>query len=254
MRFENKVFLVTGGAGQSGKAAAKAFLDEGAFVALVDLDQKLLEQAASEIGLDGRHLLLAADVTREEDVERYVRLTVEKYGRIDVFFNNAGITGARQQLTEMEMGHWQKLMDVNVKGVLLGLKYVLRVMNEQGFGSVINTASQAGVRAQAAGGDYGLSKAALLYLTRVAAIEAGPHGVRVNAVLPGVVHSEMILANNRKMGISEEQFMKNLGGVIPLGRWAELDEIAKAVLFLGSDDASYISGAELRVDGGSLCK
>ena len=254
MRFENKVVLITGGAGQIGKAVAKRFLSEGANLALVDLNLEVLKRAAEELGMNDSHLLLAADVSDESQTKAYVDATVERFGQIDVFFNNAGITGSRQAIHEMDMARWQKLMDVNLRGILLGLKYVLPVMYKQNTGSVINTASQAGMRAQPCGADYCVSKAAILMLTKVGAIEAGPHGVRVNAILPGIVKSEMILQNNAKMGISEEAFAKQLAGMVPLGRWAELDEIAKAFLFLGSDEASYISGVEFKVDGGSLAK
>ena len=252
--FTGKTVLITGGAGQIGKATAKAFLNAGASVALVDLSEDMLEDAAQQLGCHDRLLLLAADVSDEAAVAEYVCRTEAHFGHIDIFFNNAGITGARQELVDMDMDHWQKLMDVNLRGVTLGLKYVLRVMYQQGYGSVINTASQTGQRAQIGGGDYCVSKAAILHLTRVAALEAGPHGVRVNAIMPGIVHSDMILENNKKQGISEEQFGKMLAQIVPLGRWADLEEIANTVLFLASDAASYITGCDLKVDGGSLCK
>lgn len=253
MEFEGKTLLVTGAAGTIGKAVARAFYRAGANLALVDLKLDALEQFALEEGFGDRALLLEADVTKEEDVMRYVRRTVERFGRIDVFHNNAGITGARAQLTDIDADRFRMLMDINVNGVFLGLKHVLRQMYLQGFGSVVNTSSHKGRMCVAEGGDYAASKSAVIMLTKVAALEAAPHHVRVNCVMPGIVRSEMIIANKKKKNpeLTDEEIERLFAASLPLGRWCEPEEVAEMVMFLSSPKADYLTGMELRLDGGT---
>lgn len=251
MSFKEKVVLITGAAGNIGREVAARFASEGAALSLVDINIDGLHRVKNEMGLaDSSCLLTSADVASENDVERYVRATLERFGRIDVFFNNAGITGNRRKIIELDLEAWQKVMDVDVKGVLLGMKYVLRVMTAQGSGCVINTASQAGVLNQPGGSDYCVAKGVVIHLTKIAAIETALSGIRINCVMPGVVNSDMIM-RNLPANVQPDEMKKDMGNVSPLGRMAELSDIANAVCFLASDDASYINGAELRIDGGS---
>lgn len=253
MRFEGKTVLITGAAGTIGRAVAQAFYAQGANLALVDLKADALKQFSEEEGFGARALLIEADVTREEDVESYVRQCVERFGRIDVFHNNAGITGARAPLTEIDAQRFSKLMDINVTGVFLGLKHVLRQMYAQGFGSVINTSSHKGKMCVAESGDYAASKSAVIMLTKVAALEAAPHGVRVNCVMPGIVRSELIISNRKKKNpeLTDEEIEKIFAASLPLGRWCEPAEVAEMVMFLASEQASYLTGTEIRLDGGT---
>lgn len=251
MRFENRVVLITGAGGNIGKETAKHFSGEGAYLALTDIDGNALERVKKEINVpDDKILLITADVSRESDVEMYVRRTMERFGKIDCFFNNAGVGGERQQITELDLEEWNRVVDVNLRGVLLGLKYVLRVMCDQGYGSVINTASQAGLFNQPGGAGYCVTKGAVIHLTKIAAVEVGGFGIRINCILPGLVNSDMVRRNTGKNRPDDE----GLKSMVPLGRMAELDEVAKAVCFLASDDAAFITGAELRIDGGSSIK
>lgn len=253
MEQTGKTVLITGAAGTIGRAAAAAFYRAGASLALVDVDRDRLAQMAAEEGFGPRALLLAADVTREEDVAGYVRRTVERFGSIDVFHNNAGVTGARGPITEMDADRFRRLLDINVTGILLGLKHVLRQMYAQGSGAVVNTASHKGRLCAAGSGDYSASKAAVIMLTKAAALEAAPHGVRVNCVMPGIVRSEMILSRRRQQspGLTDGEIEQAAAGAIPLGRWCTPEEVADAVMYLASDRAAYLTGTELRLDGGT---
>lgn len=253
MEFQGKTVLITGAAGTIGRAVAAAFFQEGANLALVDSNFEALEAFAGEAGFGARALLLGADVTDEAQVAGYVGRTVERFGTIDVFHNNAGITGARTGITDMELGRFRKLMDVNVAGVLLGLKHVLRQMYGQGYGAVINTSSHKGKMCVAGSGDYAASKCAVIMLTKVAALESAPYNVRVNCVMPGIVRSEMIIQNRKRQnpGMSTEEIERTFAASLPLGRWCEPAEVAEMVMFLASERAAYLTGTELRLDGGT---
>ena len=254
MRFAGKTLLITGAACTIGRAVANALFAEGANLALVDFNLDALKAFAAEAGFgDSRALLLDADVTDEAQVAGYVKKTVERFGSIDVFHNNAGITGARAPLTDIDADRFRKLMDVNVIGVFLGLKHVLKQMYLQGSGAVINTSSHKGKMCVAESGDYAASKSAVIMLTKVAALEAAPHHVRVNCIMPGIVRSEMIIANRKKQnpGMTEEEIEKVFAASLPLGRWCEPAEVAEMVMFLASDSASYLTGTELHLDGGT---
>ena len=245
--------LITGAAGTIGRAVARAFYDEGANLALVDINLSALEKVSEEEQFGDRALLLEADVTNEAHVAGYVRKTVERFGQIDVFHNNAGITGARAPLTEIDADRFRLLMDINVNGVFLGLKHVLKQMYQQGFGSVINTSSHKGKMCVAESGDYAASKSAVIMLMKVAALEAAQHKVRVNCIMPGIVRSELIISNRKKQNpeLTEEEIERIFAASLPLGRWCEPGEVAEMVMFLASDKASYLTGVELRLDGGT---
>jgi len=248
MDFENKVVLITGAAGGIGIAAARKFAAEGAKLALVDLSREALEKAASD--LDGA-LLVAADVSKEEDVKAYVDRTVEAFGRIDVFVNNAGINGDFKPITEQTRENYAKVLDINVIGVALGLKYVVAQMQKQGSGAIVNTASNGGLLGAPGMSAYVASKHAVLGINKSVALEVAGDNIRVNAVCPSGVDTQMMrsIETNAMKG-REEEARKQFESSVPLGRYAEADEIADLMLFLASDKASFITGAYYRIDGG----
>lgn len=250
-RLQDRVALITGGSGGIGKATAARFLEEGARVVLVDLDADGL--AAAQASLDGgdRVRTVAADVSREEDVQRYVQATLDAFGRIDVFFNNAGIEGKVAPLEAQDIAMFDKVIAVNVRGAYLGLKHVLPHMYAAGSGSVINTSSVAGLRGSAGVAPYVTSKHAVTGMTKVAALEAATHGVRVNSVHPSPVNTRMMRSLEAGFDPAHAEAAKAaMEQAIPLGRYGESEEIASLVLFLASDESRFITGAQYRIDGG----
>ena len=250
-RLQNKVALITGGAAGIGLDTARLFLNEGAKVALVDLNDTDLTKAAESLAGLGDVLTISADVSSVEDSARYVGETVGRFGRIDVFFNNAGIEGRVAPLIDQTIEDFDRVIAVNVRGAFLGLRHVLPVMIGQKAGSVINMSSIAGLKGSPNIAPYITSKHAVVGLTKAAAIEAAGVGVRVNSVHPSPV-------NTRMMRSLEEGFhpghgaevKEQLQNTIPLGRYGESEDIAKLVLFLASDEAAFITGAQYPVDGG----
>jgi NAD(P)-dependent dehydrogenase (short-subunit alcohol dehydrogenase family) len=247
MLLQDKIVLITGAAGDIGTGSARACYGEGAKLALADIDQKRLAEKAAEFD-PSRVLLLPVDVRREDQVEEMVARTVEKYGRIDLFHNNAGTTGTRTKIVDTDLTRYRDWLDLNLVGFLSCMKHVLRQMYAQKGGAIVNTASQAAHRPSLGGSDYCLQKSAVLMLTKVAALESNGTGVRVNAVSPGYVESQMMRNNFVKFPNLEESIRKN----VPLNRMCSPEEIGKVVAFLGSDHASYISGQEIGIDGGHL--
>lgn len=248
-RLENKVAIITGGAGSIGKITAQLFLNEGAKVFLVDISEEALKKTAEELGGGNNIGYAAADVTKSADVEKYATAAEKKFGKIDVFFNNAGIEGVVKPITEYPEEIFDKVIAVNVKGAWLGIKYVLPRMNNGG--SIINTSSVAGINGSPDVSAYITSKHAVTGIMRAIAVEAAPRRIRVNSVHPSPV-------DNRMMRSLEEGFApghaaeakKNLEKTIPLGRYAEPLEIAQLVLFLGSDESQFITGTTQVIDGG----
>lgn len=243
-RLQDKVAVITGGAGGIGKVTAKRFLDEGASVVLVDLSEDVLAEAKKELG--DKVLTIQADVSKEKDVKNYVAKTVEQFGKIDIFFNNAGIEGKVAPITEQKVEDFDQVLAVNVRGVFLGLQNVIPVMTKQKSGSIINTSSVAGLSGSPGVSPYITSKHAVVGLTKAAAVESAASGIRVNSIHPSPVNTRMMRSLESGMGIDEATLAKT----IPLGRYGESDEIASLVLFLASDESKFITGAQYRIDGG----
>ncbi|MQA85504.1 MAG: glucose 1-dehydrogenase [Streptosporangiales bacterium] len=256
-RFQGRVAIVTGGAGAFGSAVAARLLADGARVALVDNDKSQLERAAAGLdsGLDsepGSVLAVPGDVAVEEDVAGYVRRTVDEYGRVDLFFNNAGIEGRVAAITELDVADFDRVQAVNVRGVFLGLQAVLRAMKRQGTGgAVVNTASIAGLRGAGNFSPYITSKHAVIGLTRCAAQEAGEYGVRVNAVAPGYMDTRMLSAINQQIAPDDpEGAAARLTASVKLGRLGSAEDVAGLVTWLLSAEAGYITGGVYVIDGG----
>lgn len=250
-RLQDKIAVITGGSGGIGKVTARRFLDEGASVVLVDLDQDALDGAARELDAGDRVLVVKADVSDEAQVKAYVDAAIERFGRIDVFFNNAGIEGKVAPLEQQDIAMFDKVIAVNVRGAYLGLKHVLPHMYKAGRGSVINTSSVAGLDGSAGVLPYVTSKHALTGMTKVAAIEAARHDVRVNSVHPSPVNTRMMRSLEAGFAPGHAEAAKEeIEKAIPLGRYGESGDIANLVLFLASDESTFITGAAYRIDGG----
>lgn len=247
-RLEGKVAIITGGAGSIGKVTAQLFLDEGAKVVLVDLDETSLKRVTAELA-STNVIYCAADVTKAADVQGYVTESVKAFGKIDIFFNNAGIEGVVKPIIDYPEDVFDKVIAVNVKGIWLGNKYVLPHMKDGG--SIILTSSVAGLNGSANVSAYITSKHAVVGIMRSAAVEAAPRKIRVNSVHPSPVDNRMMRSLEEGFSPGKgEEVKKNLEATIPLGRYAEPIEIAKLVLFLASDDSQFITGTTQVIDGG----
>jgi NAD(P)-dependent dehydrogenase (short-subunit alcohol dehydrogenase family) len=252
MEFKGKVALITGAGNGIGRAAALAFAARGAHVAAIDKDRAAADRTAATVTQQGGSALAAtADVTKPGDVEAYVQATLERYGRIDCFFNNAGIVGKVAPTAEYDEAIFDEVISVNVKGVFLGLRHVLPVLIKQKAGAVVNTASVAGLVATPGMPAYAASKHAVLGLTKAAAGEVARSGVRVNAVCPGPIETSMIHALESQLNPANPASVGDrYRASLPLGRYGTAEEVANVVLFLCSDLASNITGAQYVVDGG----
>jgi NAD(P)-dependent dehydrogenase (short-subunit alcohol dehydrogenase family) len=252
MDFTDKVALITGGGGGIGRATALAFAKAGAKVVIVDYDAAAGEATAGIVKQQGGEAkFIKADVTKSADVANYVKETLDTYGKIDCFFNNAGIEGNLAHTADYDEAMFDQVIGVNVKGVFLGLRHVLPVLLKQKSGAVVNTASVAGLVATPGMPAYVASKHAVIGLTKTAAGEVARQGVRVNAVCPGPVDTRMIHSLEKMISPDDPASVnKRYQGAIPSGRYTTPEEIANIVLFLSSDLASNITGAQYVVDGG----
>jgi NAD(P)-dependent dehydrogenase (short-subunit alcohol dehydrogenase family) len=247
-KLENKTAVITGGAGSIGKATAALFLEEGAKVLLIDLDEEALKQTAAELGNENISWC-AADVSNTDDVKRYANEAKKTFGSVDIFFNNAGIEGVVKPVTDYPEDEFDKVMAVNVKGVWSGNKYIVPLMADGG--SIILSSSVAGLAGTPNVSAYVASKHAIIGLMRSLAYEVAEKKIRVNTINPSPVDNRMMrsLENGFAPGQGEEA-KKSFEQTIPLGRYAKPEEIAKAVLFLAGDDSQFITGTTQVIDGG----
>ena len=249
-RLQDKVAIITGGTGGIGLATARLFAREGAHVVLVDLDQALLDAAVADLG-DDKASAVVADVSDAEQVEGYVQAAIECHGHIDVFFANAGIEGAVQTITEYPIDVFDRVMAVNVRGVWLGLKYVIPEMAKHDGGSIILTSSMGGLRGMPRVSPYSASKHAVVGIMRSAAIETAKHGIRVNTINPGPIVTRMIDAIEEGYAPGATQIVRDkMESSLPMRRYGEPEEVARLALFLASDESSYCTGTTFPIDGG----
>ncbi len=243
---QGKIALITGAAGVIGTATATVLAERGARIVAVDhpsADQAKLRTALA--AYEDAHFL-TGDVTSEADVRAYAAAAQAVAGRIDIFFNNAGIEGPQAAIADYPVADFRRILDINVTGVFLGLQAVMPIMIAQGAGSIINTSSIAGMIGAPNMAGYIASKHAVLGLTRVAALEGAPAGVRVNSVHPGFIQSRMLSDIAERLGGDAA----GLAAAVPAGRLGTPDEVARTVAFLASDESSYMNGSALVLDGG----
>ena len=255
-RLEGKVALITGATGGIGQAAARLFAEEGARLALVDLDETALQETVRSIGED-RASYTVADVTQPEQAQAYVNAAVDRWGGIDVYLANAGIEGAISPIPDYPIDLFDRVMAVNVRGVWLGIKYAVPAMRQRGGGSIVITSSTAGVGGGPDMSAYTTSKHAVVGLMRTAAMEGAPHGIRVNTVNPAPIETRMMRSIEEMRAaalddstITVEHLKQATASRIPLQRYGHPEEVARLMLFLASDDSSFCTGGVYMVDGG----
>lgn len=248
-RFHDRVAIVTGAASGIGRAIARRLFEEGAQLMLVDITEAPLEELVAQLGGSERIIYRVASVADEAAMEQVVQDTQAHFGRLDVLCNNAGIANGRETAPDQILDDWRRVLEVNLLGVVNGTKYASRIMSEAGSGAIVNTASVAGLRSGAGGNAYSASKAAVINFTQTAACDLGKYNVRVNAVCPGLIETGMtqpFFDLAREKGVEGK-----LGSRCELLRYGHPEEIASVVAFLASDDASYMTGQALAVDGGN---
>jgi NAD(P)-dependent dehydrogenase (short-subunit alcohol dehydrogenase family) len=250
VRFQDKVVVVTGGGSGIGKATALAFGREGAKVVAADIDAASAQATVDQIkAAGGQAESLQVDVAVAADVERMVSTTAERLGRLDVLVNNAGVF-FQLPLIQAPEEQWDWLMSINLKGVYLGCKYAAPQMIRQGKGAIVNTASIAGLRGFGGYTTYGAAKGGVVQLTKALALELARVGVRVNCVCPGIIETAMLDRGVAQLNLDKANFVQMAGAAHPMGRIGRPEEVAAAILFLASDEASFITGVALPVDGG----
>ena len=248
MRLSGKSALVTGGGRGIGKAIARKFLKEGARVFLCDLVGQRVEEAREDLAEFGEVRARTADVQRRNEVEALVQAMLDDFGQIDILANNAGIARSEPFL-EIDDRSWDDVLAVNLTGVFLCSQVVARTMVLQGAGAIMNMSSTNGILGEAAFAPYNATKAGVILLTKTMAIELAPYGIRVNSVCPGFIPTDL----SREAGISERE-IQDYARKIPIGRVGRPEEVANAFAFLASDEASFVTGTELVVDGGQICQ
>ena len=254
-RLQDKVALITGGTSGIGEATARLFAREGAKIAITGRRNELGERVVSEIrSAGGDVIFIAADVARAEDCRRSIDETLAAYGRVDILFNNAGIV-TQGTLEETSEEDWVRTFDVNVKGTYLMTKLVLPMMRAQGGGVIVNNASDWGIVGGPHYTAYSASKGAVVLLTKSVALEVARDNIRVNAICPGDTYVERWRLDERRNPSGDfAAELKAMGEDLPIGRVGTVDEIARSVLFLASDESSFMTGATLIVDGGNTAR
>jgi len=245
--YQGKVVLVTGGSYGIGRAAAIGFARRGAKVAIADLDAKRGEETLQRIKKDGGEaVFIRTDVSSEADVKAMIEKTIEAYGKLDCAFNNAGIHKEFISTVDFTVEDWDEMIDVNLKSVWLCMKYEIPQMLKQGKGAIVNTSSAAGLVGAPSNPAYPASKHGVGGLTKCTALEFARKGIRINCICPGPTRTGM----NEALVASSPEIVKAMDQKVPMGRIGEPEEVAAAAIFLASDEASYITGHSLPVDGG----
>jgi NAD(P)-dependent dehydrogenase (short-subunit alcohol dehydrogenase family) len=247
MKLENKVAIITGSTKGIGKAAAMIFIEEGAKVVVVGTNEERGNATVAEIlAAGGEAFFQKTDVTDENSLDALVKATLDKYGRIDILINNAGVSGTTANMNDITNDEWHTVLSTNLTAPFMLCKKIIPIMEKQGAGTIVNVASMASTAAGRGGLAYTSAKHGLLGLTRQMSLDHGRNGVRINAVLPGPIATEMIA---RVLAMPQHPVSMKIK-MSPAGRAGESEEVGKAILFLASDDASFIHGAGLAVDGG----
>lgn len=253
MRLTNKVALISGGARGQGAREARLFAEEGASVVIGDLleeEGKKVEAQINETG--GQAVFVKLDVTSESDWENAVNEAVRRFGKLNVLVNNAAILRTGPEILSIEettAEEWDKIMAVNAKGVFLGTKFSVPAMREAGGGSIVNISSIAGMVGSDRGSAYGTSKAGVRVFTKFTAIQHAKDGIRANSVHPGPIDTEMIADR-----LLDPETRASIESIVPMGRVGSVEDVAYGVLFLASDESSYMTGSELVIDGGRTAK
>ncbi|MTD30607.1 glucose 1-dehydrogenase [Planomicrobium sp. YIM 101495] len=256
--FNGKAVIVTGGGSGLGRAAALSVAKAGGDLVLVDMNKDSLEESKKEIQdavSDAKVEVFEANVTDEEQVKKYVQFTMDKFGKIDGFFNNAGIEGKQNLTEEYGSDEFSKVVAVNLNGVFFGMKHVLKIMKEQGNGSIVNTASVGGIRGVGNQSGYAASKHGVAGLTKNSGIEYGQYGISINAIAPGAIMTAMVEGSLRQMaGEDWEAAGKEFVSVNPMKRFGKPEEVGNLVAFLLSDAAKFINATVVPIDGGQSNK
>ncbi|MFC4402225.1 glucose 1-dehydrogenase [Gracilibacillus xinjiangensis] len=257
-RFQDKVVLITGGGSGLGRATALQIAKEGATLVLVDLNKEGLEESKKEILTETPEAtveLIEANVAKEEEVKNYVDTTVNKFGKIDGFFNNAGIEGKQNLTEDYSIDEFQRVVDINLNGVFYGMKYVLKVMKKQGSGSIVNTASVGGIRGVGNQSGYAASKHGVVGLTKNSGIEYGQYGVSIKAIAPGAIMTPMVEGSLKQLGGENwEEAGKEFVSVNPMKRFGKPEEVGYLAAFLLSNQADFINATVIPIDGGQSYK
>jgi NAD(P)-dependent dehydrogenase (short-subunit alcohol dehydrogenase family) len=250
-RFEGKVALVTGGGSGIGRATSLAFANEGAKVVIDDINVEGGEETLRLIkSTGGEAIFVKADVSKGAEVEAMVEKTIDTYGRLDCAFNNAGIGEPLKRVAKTTEDNWDRVMATNLKGVYLCMKYEVPHMLKQKKGAIVNTSSLAGLKGLSGQAAYVASKHGVVGLTKSAAIEYATLGIRINAICPGVINTPLIAPNMKDRPHVEKGYVD----MEPIGRLGKPEEIASAVLWLCSDEASFVVGSVFSVDGGVVAR
>lgn len=246
---KGKVIIVTGAGSGIGRASSLELAARGAQVVMVDFNKKTGKETLELVkSHGGEGIFVQADISKSEDVQNYIQKTLDAYGKIDVLFNNAGMMQKFQRFQDITEEDFDRVIGVNLRGIFLGMKYTLQVMDKQGYGHIINTASTTAIRAEHSTAAYTASKQGVAGLTKAAAIEYVRKGIRVNAICPGGVATSLTASVSQQL--QESGYMPEEFPVMRMGRYAEPEELAKVVVFLASDDSSYMTGSLVLADGG----
>ncbi len=247
-KLDGKVALVTGGASGIGAATVRLFAAEGARVVIADMQDDKGQDVARALGADGT--FVHVNVTLEAEVQAAVETAVERWGRLDCLFNNAGFGGALGPIESTSVDEYDMTFDVLLKGVFLGIKHAAPVMKRQRAGSILSTASVAGIEAGVGPHLYSVAKAGVIHLTKSVALELGEYGIRANCICPGAIVTPLAVGRPAPTERQVEGLRRGAADMHALGRVGEPEEIARAALWLASDDASFVTGQALAVDGG----